>query len=130
MKYSKILLCIVVLGCLAFQAGAASESQNNSLGTSRSNNTKISNESDKTNVSSGLNIALGTSESNNTRVFNESDKTNVSSSGLPTGDLLTDCIRVPTGLTTYCAQFVPPRTQKSLVPDGIVDTMDKKNTKN
>jgi hypothetical protein len=123
MKNSEILLCIVVLACLAFQAGATSESQNNSLGTNRSNNTKIFNESDKINVSSGLNIALGTSESNDTKVSNSSDKTKVSSIGPPTGELLTDCIKVPTGLaTTYCAQLVPPRTKRSLVPDGFVDT--------
>jgi hypothetical protein len=75
MKYSKILLVMTVLVCLAFQACAVSESPNNT----NSNNTMGSSESNKTKVSSGSSITIGSSGSNNTMGSSGSNKTKVPS---------------------------------------------------
>ena len=75
MKYSKILLVMAVLVCLAFQAFAVSESPKNKS----SNITMGSNGPNKTMVSSGSNKTIVSSGSNKTMVYNASNKTKVSS---------------------------------------------------
>jgi hypothetical protein len=67
MKYSKILLCMTVLVCLAFQACAVSESPNNIS----SNIAMGSNGSNIAMGSNGSNIAMESSGSNKTRLSRE-----------------------------------------------------------
>ena len=88
MKYSKILLVIMVLVCLAFQACAVSVSPNNNsnltMGSNGSNKTVVSsvsnvtmesNGSNKTMMSSGSNIAMESNGSNKTMVSSGSNIT-------------------------------------------------------
>jgi hypothetical protein len=72
MKYSKILLVMTVLVCLAFQACAVSESANN---TSSINISSINTSSNIVMVSSGSNIAMVSSGSNKTKVSGGSNNT-------------------------------------------------------
>jgi hypothetical protein len=74
MKYSKILLVMMVLVCLAFQACAVSESPNNKS----SNITMGSSESNKTKMSDRSNIIMGSNGSNNAMASSESNKTKLS----------------------------------------------------
>jgi hypothetical protein len=81
MKYSKILLVLMVLVCLAFQACAVPVSSNHNSGITignGSNKTTVSNGSNITTVSSGLNKTTVSNESNITTVSSGSDKTTAS----------------------------------------------------
>ena len=77
MKYSKILLVLTVLVCLAFQACAASVSLNNSsnvtMASNASNITMSSNASNITMSSNASNITMSSNESNITMSSNESN---------------------------------------------------------
>src|SRR5665647_299737 len=83
MKYIKILLCMTALVCLAFQAFAVSDNQNNkssniTMGSSESNKTKISDGSNIIMGSNGSNIAMGSNGSNIAMASSESNKTKLS----------------------------------------------------
>jgi len=81
MKYSKILLVLIVLVCLAFQACAAPVSPNHNSSITMgngSNNTTVSNPSKITTVSSGLNKTTVSNESNITTVSSGLNKTTAS----------------------------------------------------
>jgi len=75
MKYSKILLVLMVLVCLAFQASAVSVSPNHNSSITMGNG------SNNTTVSSGSKITMGSNGSNNTTVPSGS-KIAMASSGL------------------------------------------------
>ena len=83
MKYSKILLVLTMLVCLAFQAGAASISPNNSsnvtMGSNASNITMVSNESNIAMGSNASNITMGSNGSNKTTESSELNETTESS---------------------------------------------------
>ncbi len=79
MKYSKILLVLMVLVCLAFQACAVSVSPNNNsnltMGSNGSNKTVVSNVSNITMESNGSNKTMMSSGSNTTMGSNGSNET-------------------------------------------------------
>ena len=79
MKYSKILIVITVLVCLAFQACAVSVSPNNNsnltMGSNGSNETVVSNVSNITMGSNGSNETMMSSGSNITMESNGSNET-------------------------------------------------------
>jgi hypothetical protein len=84
MKYSKILLVMTVLVCLAFQACATLEGPRNIGsdiigGPNGSHNAMKSNWSNKTNMSGGSNIITGSSGSHIAKESNGSNKTKSSS---------------------------------------------------
>jgi hypothetical protein len=85
MKYSKILICITVLVCLAFQACAVSESPNNISPNNISSNNISSNNTSSNNKSSNITMIPGelhqtkmSGESNAAIVSNESRQTKMS----------------------------------------------------